>query len=196
MNNIKTFMDFIWPFSYIGFSILNKFRKEEYGFEYTWYPYILSPDTPLNGKELDGSFDEDKRKQVLKRLNSLGSEYGLEFNNGNVTFNSNRAHKAALYAKDQGKFYDFAKEVFDCVFKFDKNIGDKGVINKIAKSLNLDVKDMNKSIDSGVYDNQIEEAHQVAKDYKVNSVPTFIVDDTRKVTDLKEYKYFKEDLIG
>lgn len=195
MNNIKTFMDFIWPFSYIGFSILNRLRKEEEDVNYTWYPYILSPDTPLNGRELDSSFDNDKKKAVLKRLNSLGSEYDLEFNNGNLTFNSNRAHKAVLYARDQGKFYEFAKEVFDCVFKHDENIGDKEIIDKIAISLQLDVKHMNEAIDGGFYDGEIEQAKQASRNYNITSVPTFIVDDTRKVTDLKEYKCFKEDLM-
>ena len=33
MQNIKTFMDFIWPFSYIGFSILNRIKKEETNIE-------------------------------------------------------------------------------------------------------------------------------------------------------------------
>ena len=163
--------------------------------EYIWYPYLLSPDTPLEGKKMDGNFDEEKRKAVLKRLKSLGSEYDLEFNNGDVSFNSIRAHKASLYARDNGKFYDFAKEVFDCVFKKDLNIGDEQVLNKIAKSLQLNVEEMNSSIDKGLYDEEIEQAKQAAEKYNVTSVPTVIVDDNKKVTELKKYKHFKADLM-
>lgn len=164
--------------------------------EYTWYPYILSPDTPLEGKNMDGNFDKEKRQKVLERLKSLGSEYDLEFNNGDVSFNSNRAHKAALYARDNGKFYDFAKEVFDSVFKKDLNIGTEQVLNKIAKSLELNVEEMNSFIDKGLYDEEMNQAKQAAKKHNVTSVPTFIVDDERSVTDLKEYKHFKADLLG
>ena len=195
MPQIKTFMDFICPFSYIVFSILNKLRKEENDVEHIWYPYILNENTPIEGSDISKTFDAQKRKTVLKRLNSLGSEYDLEFNNGSLIFNTNRAHEAALYAQDQGKFYEFAKEVFDSVFKRDENIGKKEVLDKIALNLGIDVEGMNKAIDKKVYKECLGKAKQVARDFEVNSVPTFIVDDVKKVTDLKDYESFKADLM-
>ena len=195
MQNIKTFMDFIWPFSYIGFSILNRIKKEETNIEHIWYPYILNPDTPLEGQELDKSFSEEQRKKSLERLEALGSEYGLEFNSGPLIFNTVRAHKATLYARDKGKLYEFAKEVFDAVFKRAENIADKDILGKIARSLGLDADDMNNSIDKGLYDEQIKQAKQLARDYNVTSVPSFIVDGVNKNINVKEYKLFKEELM-
>lgn len=196
MKTIETFMDFICPFSYIGFSILNRVRKEEKDVNYIWYPFILNESTPKEGSEIGDTFDEKKRKKVLKRLESLGSEYDLAFDSGPLIFNSTRAHKAALYARDNGKFYEFAKEVFDAVFKNATNIAKEDVLNKIASSLDLDVNEMNESIDGGKYDSYIEEAKKFAKKYQVNSVPTFIVDEKKKVTDLTNYEDFKTNLFN
>ena len=106
-----------------------------------------------------------------------------------------RAHKATLYARDKGKLYEFAKEVFDAVFKRAENIADKDILGKIARSLGLDADDMNNSIDKGLYDEQIKQAKQLARDYNVTSVPSFIVDGVNKNINVKEYKLFKEELM-
>nr|WP_300001951.1 hypothetical protein [Tissierella sp.] len=41
----------------------------------------------------------------------------------------------------------------------------------------------------------MQETKKLASVYEVESVPTFIVDDKNKVTNLKEYKEFKKDLM-
>lgn len=119
----------------------------------------------------------------------------MVFNNKFKKSNSNRVHKAALYADKQGKFYEFSKEVFKANFEFSKNIGDLIVINEIAKSVGLDVEDMNKCIDNGDFDKQMKEAHDLVPEYNIESVPTFIRKDDKQVTTLKDYEKFKKDLI-
>ena len=195
MYNIETFMDFTWPFSYIGFYILDRVRQEE-ELTHTWYPYLLNPDTPLEGIKVEQTFSEEQTKKALERLEYLGSDYNLEFNSGSNIYSSTRAHKATLFARDNNMFYEFAKKVFDSVFKEGKNIGKKEVLNDLALSLNLDVKDMNKAIDSGMYDKYLKEADQIAKDYNVKNVPTFIVDGVKKDINVKQYEEFKKELIN
>jgi len=55
---------------------------------------------------------------------------------------------------------------------------------------------MNEKIDKGEFDSQIEDARKLSVDYNIESVPTFIVDDERYVTVLKDYERFKKDLLG
>ena len=45
------------------------------------------------------------------------------------------------------------------------------------------------------YKECLQKSKQVARDYEINSVPTFIVDDVKKVTGLKDYESFKADLM-
>lgn len=195
MNNIKVFSDFTWPFCYIGFSIANKLRKEDPNVAFEWFPFELEPDAPIEGYDFSDKYPIEQIEIGYKRINRLGSEYGLVFNNKFKKSNSNRVHKAALYADKQGKFYEFSKEVFKANFEFSKNIGDLIVINEIAKSVGLDVEDMNKCIDNGDFDKQMKEAHDLVPEYHIESVPTFIRKDDKQVTTLKDYEKFKKDLI-
>lgn len=195
MNNIKVFSDFTWPFCYIGFSIANKLRKEDPNVAFEWFPFELEPDAPIEGYDFSDKYPIEQIEIGYKRINRLGSEYGLVFNNKFRKSNTHRVHKASLYADKQGKFYEFAEEVFKANFEFGKNIGVPVVINEIGKSVGLDVDEMNKCIDNGDFDKQMEEAHNLVPKYNVESVPTFIVKDDKQVTTLKDYEKFKKDLI-
>ena len=44
MKEIIIFSDFACPFSYIGFSIMNRLRKDRQDIEFYFLPYILNPD--------------------------------------------------------------------------------------------------------------------------------------------------------
>ena len=81
MYKIETFMDFTCPFSYIGFYILERLKKEE-NIEHTWYSYLLNPDAPKEGVKVDQTFSEEQKNKALERLELLGSDYNLEFNSG------------------------------------------------------------------------------------------------------------------
>ncbi|MGO1468792.1 MAG: DsbA family oxidoreductase [Tissierella sp.] len=196
MQNIKTFMDFTCPFCYIGFSILNRLKNEEPNLEYIWYPYELSKDIPLEGKDISDKFPQGQLEKNFQRIVDLGKEYNLTYNNKNMSYNTGRVHKAALFARDSGKFYEFAKEAFDTVFEKGENIADKEVINNIGLKVGINIAEMNSCIDDGGYDEEMLEAERLSKVYEVESVPTFIVDDKRNVTELKEYREFKKDLEG
>lgn len=196
MKNVKTFMDFTCPFSYIGFSILQKLKSEEKGLEYTWYPYELNEDTPLEGKDISDKFSGDGLDEGFKRITDLGDEYGLEYKNNNMAYNTGRAHRAALFARDSGKLDEFAGRVFKAIFEEGRNVAEKEVLNDIGLKVGLNIVEMNRCIDDGGYDEEMEEAKKMASVYEVESVPTFIVDEERKVTDLKPYAEFKKDLQG
>ena len=196
MKNIKTFMDFTCPFCYIGFSILNRLKNEETDVEYIWYPYQLDKDTPLEGKDISQDIDKSQLEESYERIVRLGKEYNLLYNNKNMAFNTGRVHKAALFARDAGKFYEFADEVFQRVFEKGENIGNKEVVNDIGLKVGINIAEMNSCIDAGGYDEEMQEAERLASVYEVESVPTFIVDDKRSVSKLKEYKDFKRDLEG
>lgn len=188
MKNIKTFMDFTWPFSYVGFSILDRVRKEKPGVEYVWYPYQLDKDIPEEGKDMFGRFEKG-----YERFSGLGKEYDLVFYDSNKVFNTERAHKAALYARDNDKLYEFAKEVFKTVWEKGENIGTMETINNIGLKVGLNITEMNRCISSGAYDEEMYEAERLSSVYEVESVPTFIIDDKKNVTNLKPYGEFIKD---
>lgn len=162
---------------------------------FEWFPFELEPDAPIEGYDFSDKYPIEQIEIGYKRINRLGSEYGLVFNNKFKKANSNRVHKASLYAEKNNKFYEFSEQVFKANFEFSKNIGDVNIINEIAKSVGLDVEDMNKCIDNGDFDKHMKEAHDLVPVYNIESVPTFIVKDNKQVTTLKDYEKFKRDLL-
>lgn len=195
MKSIKIFSDFTCPFCYIGFSIADKLREDNKDLNIEWMPFELSPDAPIGGKGITKSLPVEQLEMGYRRINRLGSEYGLVYNNKTTSFNTNRLHKAALYANSVDKYYEFSKEAFKTIFEYGKNVAEPSVVDEIASSVDIDIKDMNKQIDEGVFDEYMAKAKELVPIHDINSVPTFIIDDKKKVTTLKEYKKIIIDIL-
>ena len=196
MKSIKVFSDFACPFCYIGFSIADKLRQENPDINFEWFPYELEPDAPIEGYDFSDNYPIEQINMSYKRIMRLGSEYELEYNNKTKKSNTHRLHKASLYANKEGKFYEFAKEAFRAVFEDGKNVGEPVVVNDIGLAAGLNIVEMNRCIDAGNFDEQIEDAKNLATEYNIDSVPTFILEDGKQVTTLKDYEKFKKDLLG
>ena len=54
---------------------------------------------------------------------------------------------------------------------------------------------MNNCINSNDFDEIFEESKKLESVFEIDSVPTFIVNDNKKVTLLKDYEKFKKDLL-
>lgn len=195
MKNIKVFSDYSCPFCYIGFSIIDKLRKENPDLEIQWMPFELAPDMPFEGREITEKVAPEQLEMAYKRILRLGSEYDLVYNNRTSNFNTNRLHKASLYANSVDKFYEFSKEAFKIIFEYGKNVADHSVIDDIALSLGLDVNEMNKQIDEGIFDEEMEMAKALIPTHDIDSVPSFVVNDDKKVTTLKDYKRIVKDIL-
>ncbi|MCF6461834.1 DsbA family oxidoreductase [Clostridium sp. Cult1] len=196
MTSIKIVSDFACPFCYIGFSIAEKLTKEIPDINIEWIPYELDPVLPIEGGDLTDQIPQKQIDMSYRRIERLGSEYNLVYNNKTKKFNTHRLHKAALFARDEGKYYQFAKEAFKTIFEYGKNVGEPVIINEIGLEVGINIVEMNKCIDEGFYDEEMEEAKNLWSVYGIESVPTFIVNGNRKVTLLKDYERFKKDLLG
>lgn len=194
--NIKIFSDFACPFCYIGFSIANRLMQENPDISIEWLPYELDPHLSLEGSLLTDYIPKDQIDMSYRRIERLGSEYGLVYNNKIKKFNTHRLHQAALYALGEGKYYEFAKEAFKTIFEYGKNVGEPAVVNEIGLISGLNIVEMNNCIDKGNFDEKMDEAKSLVSVYDIDSVPTFIVNDKKKVTLLKDYEKFKKNLLG
>lgn len=195
MKSIKIFSDFTCPFCYIGFSIADKLREDNKDLNIEWMPFELSPDAPIGGSDLSSSIPKEQIEMSYRRINRLGSEYGLVYNNKTRKFNTHRLHKAALYANSVDKYYEFSKEAFKTIFEYGKNVAEPSVVDEIGSCVDIDIKDMNKQIDEGVFDEYMAKAKELVPVHDIDSVPTFIIDDKKKVTTLKEYKKIIIDIL-
>lgn len=196
MTNIKVFLDYACPFCYLGFSIADKLREENPNIEFEYFPYELDPEVSEEPSDMKDHIDEDQLKESYKRIERLGEEYGLSYNNKEKRFNTHRLLLAGMYSKKEDKFYEFSKEAFKAVFEDGKNVARAEVVNEIGLAAGLNIVEMNNCIDGDSLDEEMQTAKELISVYEVDSVPTFIVNDQKKVTELKPYSEFKKDLIG
>lgn len=196
MTNIKVFLDYACPFCYLGFSIADRLRKEEDDIEFEFFPYELDPNVSEEPSNIEDHVDADHLKEGYKRIERLGKEYGLSYNNKEKRFNTHRLLLAGMYSKREDKFFEFSKEAFKAVFEDGKNVAKAEVVNEVALAAGLNIVEMNNCIESDSLDEEMERAKNLAPVYEVESIPTFIVNDKKKVTKLKPYAEFKSDLIG
>ena len=195
MKTIKVFSDYSCPFCYIGFSIIDKLRKENYDLDIQWLPFELNPDGSLEARDITENVSPEQLEMAYKRILRLGSEYDLVYNNRSKSFNTHRLHKASLYANTVDKFYEFSKEAFTTIFEYGKNVADHSVIDEIALSVGLDVDEMNKLIDEGKFNEEMELAKSLVPTHDIDSVPSFVINDDKKVTTLKDYKRIVKDIL-
>jgi predicted DsbA family dithiol-disulfide isomerase len=194
MYNFKVFSDFACPFCYIGFTIADKLNEERDDVAFEWLPYELDPTAPEDGSG-STNIPEAMLKVAFERIEMLGSEYGLNYNNKNKKFNTRKLHLAAMYAQSVEKFYPFAREAFKAVFEDGRNVALLETINDIGLKAELNIQEMNSAINEPAFTEEFMEAKNAATVYEIDSVPTFVREDNVKVFTLKDYENFKKDLL-
>lgn len=195
LTNIKVFLDYACPFCYLGFSIAEKLHEERPDIKFEFFPYELDADAPQEPSLLTDYIDEDTVKSSYERIERLGSEYGLDYSNKYQRFNTRRLLMAGMYSKKEEKFYEFSRLAFKAIFEDGKNVAKAEIVNEIGLEAGLNIVEMNNCINGDSLDDEMERAKNLIPVYEVDSVPTFIVNDKKKVTKLKPYAEFKSDLL-
>lgn len=195
MTHFKVFSDFACPFCYIGFEIGDRLLNEDEDITIEWIPFILDRDTPQIGSDLSDDIPQENIDFSYKRIERLGKEYDLVYNNKTKKFNTNLLHIAGLYAQSVDKFRPFAREAFRAIFKDGRNVAELDVINAIGYKVGLNLNELNDALKDPHFTELLEESLNLGKVYRIDSVPTFVRDDNKKILLLKEYKKFKKDLL-
>ena len=195
MTHFKVFSDFACPFCYIGFEIGDRLLSENKEVTIEWIPFILDKDVPENGSDLSDDIPRENIDIAYRRIERLGREYGLVYNNKTNKYNTNLLHIAGLYAHSVDRFRPFAREAFKAIFQEDRNVSDLEVINQIGLKAGLNILEMNEAIKDSTFYELLEESLNLAKVYDIDSVPTFVRDDNKKIFLLKDYEKFKKDLL-
>lgn len=198
MTNVKIFSDFGCPFCYITLGIVDKLREDGVDFNVEWIPYEIHPNTPIEGESISKIASEDQSKKMLMMLKRIAKPYDIvEYSDSMDTiFNTKRTLLAGEYAKTVGKFEEFAKEAFQGAFLHNINIGKKENINKFAENIGMDVEEMNSKIDQGEFNKILEIVKDLGDDFKVEEVPTFLINNKETVINVRRYENIKEKIIN
>lgn len=106
---------------------------------------------------------------------------GIRFARGRtMTSSSMLAHQAAEYAADHAPWevqHAFHRKMFKAYFEDLEDVGDRSVILRVAGEAGLDTGELAEVLETGAYEQQVEDGLAFARRVGISSVPTFIFEE-------------------
>lgn len=198
---VEIWSDIFCPFCYIGKrrfeSALNKFENKE-EVEVVFRSFELNPNAEkANSNNIHEAIaekygitlDEAKanNENIVKQAKTLGLDYRFDTL---ILTNSFDAHRMIHFAKDFDKNNEMAEALFKAYFTDSKNISDFNTLGDIAKSIGLNKDEAIKVLNSDKYKKEVREDENLARNYSITSVPTFIIDDKFMISGAQSEEIF------
>ena len=190
---IKIFSDYIWPFCYVGKGIVDKLEKE-YDLDVQWLGLEIHPETPKEGISLKEKFRNLNLEQMLNNLNQSGSQYGIKFEGFNQMPNSHNALEAAEFARVHGKLKEYHSLLMEAYFRDLKDIGDLEVLGDLGRSIGLNKDELMESVKNRAYEIILTNSTKNAHSMRINSTPTFIINDKYTIVGAQPIEEFRKIL--
>lgn len=188
---IKIFSDYIWPFCYVGKGVVEKLEKE-YDLEVEWSGLEIHPETPTSGVKLSEKFSKSNLDHMLTNLNHSGSPYGIHFGPLERMPNSHNALEAAEFARAHGKLKEYHSALMDAYFRDAKDIGDLEVLADLGKILGLNKEELTYAVRTRAYETTLVKSTKDAHNMKINSTPTFIINNKYSIVGAQPIEEFRK----
>jgi predicted DsbA family dithiol-disulfide isomerase len=167
--------DYVCPWCFIGLARVEQLVADYDGIEVEWIPYELRPNTPPEGTPFERLRGRPPyTDEYLGSIRVLASDAGIDMAEREVVPNSLPSLKAAEWARDHRCFPQLHRAMFSAYFEGKRDIGDLTVLRDIAEGLGLDAADMADAIESGRYDERLEEKLEWSRVAGQGGVPRFI----------------------
>lgn len=190
---VEIWSDIFCPFCYIGkrrFENALKNFSDKDDVEVIYRSFELNPDAPkVNNNSIHEaiaekygmSVEEAKANNdgIVKQAASLGLEYNFDTL---ILTNSLDAHRLIHFTKDFNMMQEMTEALFKAYFTDSKNISDIDALGDIAESIGINKKEVINFLKSDKYKSEVREDEALARNYGINSVPTFIFNNKFKVT--------------
>ncbi|SMP72175.1 Predicted dithiol-disulfide isomerase, DsbA family [Anoxynatronum buryatiense] len=154
--------------------------EQHYPLDVTWVPFELHPATPEEGILLTDRFGAEDFNMRLEELKSRGARWNLTYHGLERMANSRIALLAELYATHQQCGEAFRTAVSHAYFEEGLNIGRQEVLLRIGEKAGLDRQQLETYLQRAGNDLLLP-AQQLAKQWSVSAVPTFVVANEHKI---------------
>jgi predicted DsbA family dithiol-disulfide isomerase len=177
---LKVYSDYICPFSYLLFRKIERLKKE-LPVDVEWYPLLSHPEIPEGGLPLNKLLKDDNQiKDAVESVSILARREGIELQIPQRVSSSKLAIWMAECARQNGKFDEYHKRVYDVYFQEGKDIGDDKTIPEIIKDLKIPKKAIASFCkDRKGYGRSVTERLLECKEHKINKVPTIILGEEK-----------------
>jgi predicted DsbA family dithiol-disulfide isomerase len=160
----------------------------------TWLPFELHPEAPPEGIPRDAYFGRARSEQVRVHLAGIAAEVGLKMEQRDVIINSRRALGAAEFAREQGKFDEMHRALFQAHWTKTGRLEDVDDLVRIGAEAGVDADELRSAIEENRYDAVIDENRRVATSVGIDAIPAHIFGRRYLVVGAQPYEAFRQVL--
>ena len=183
---IDVIFDTVCPWCYIGKHRFERAlaRRPDVRPEIRWRPFLLNPEMPPGGLDrqvyLERKFGSSYRAQrVHGAAKQAAAAEGIPLNLDLIrrTPNSINSHRLIHYAAGSCQQGALVEAIFEAYFRYGQDIGDIGVLRRIAEACGLPGRDAEAYLWSGAGTPAIESENARVHRLGVSGVPCFIFEE-------------------
>jgi predicted DsbA family dithiol-disulfide isomerase len=188
---IDVVSDVICPWCFLGKRRLDKALAliPEVKAEVVFRPFFLDASIPPEGldrhKYMADKFGEERLKTIHDPLVAAGKAGGVPYNFDKITRTPNTidAHRVIRWAQTAGRQKEMVEAIFLAYWRDGEDVGDHAVLNKIAKSVGLDVSS---ELESDKDKDEVLQECIKAQKMGISGVPTFIINQKYGISGAQE----------
>ncbi len=165
--------------------------KKEYDVQVDWRPYFLRPETPPEGLPLP-EYVRQRMKDPNNPLKRRAAASGLTMVEREVIPSTRRAHQAAEYAREQGRLEPFHAAILRRYWSEGQDLWQWDTLRGAAVDAGLDPDAVQQAVESGRYEQAVEESLREARELGISGVPTFVLADRFGLQGAQEYPVFQQ----
>ena len=183
--SIDIVSDVVCPWCFVGKRKLDKALEAfpQTPIEIRWRPFQLDPTIPPGGVDrqayLEGKFRDPARiAQIHQRLEETGRELGIAFAFDKIKRSPNTldAHRLIRWAHSVGRQSEVSEDLFRLYFVEGVDIGDRGVLARVAEKNGLDAAIVARLLEDGSDIGAVQDEIASAVRLGVSGVPFYIFD--------------------
>lgn len=183
--DFQVWSDVVCPFCYIGKRHLEQALSQfpEVEAEITWKSFQLDPSTPENPEmdlydSLASKYGKDRNWaiEMTKGVTNSAKQVGLDFDmDSGVPSNTLKAHQLLHLAKEKGVQDPLKEKFLSAYFVEGKEVNDNATLIEISKSVGLESSDIEKTLQSDDFKDEVEQDISMAQQIGVQGVPFFLI---------------------
>jgi predicted DsbA family dithiol-disulfide isomerase len=160
----------------------------------TWRPFELHPEAPVEGIPREVYFGRGRSAEMHSHMQSVAQSVGLEMQTRDVIINSRRALGAAEFAREHGKFDEMHHALFKAHWERTAKLENVDDLVDIGASVGLDRDELREAIESGRFEQLLDETRLEAESVGINAIPAHVFASRYLVVGAQPYEVFRQVL--
>lgn len=188
-------------YKYITTALKNLDLTEE-DVDFKFLPFQLNPEMSNDGELINNNLkrktgqNDGQLELYRENLLNVAKECGVEFDFNKRThyFNTFQGHILINLAQEKSLQQDVYEILCDAYYKNGKKFTDEGVINKVADKLELSKEYIFNLFSQSSIKKEFSKKESYVKLLGINSIPTFIINDTNLIRGSNSVEFFESYL--